>query len=117
MSNFTKQYQETVEFLYGNLPMYHRIGALAYRKDLTNIRKLCDFLGNPQDKITTIHVAGTNGKGSTSYMLSATLQAHGLKTGLYISRITKIFESAFESMASTFPKNLSLNLSNTFEQP
>lgn len=91
MSNFTKQYQETVEFLYGNLPMYHRIGALAYRKDLTNIRKLCDFLGNPQDKITTIHVAGTNGKGSTSYMLSAILQAHGLKTGLYISPHYKDF--------------------------
>lgn len=91
MNNFRKQYQQTVDFLYGNLPMYHRIGALAYRKDLTNIRKLCDFLGNPQDKIKTIHVAGTNGKGSTSYMLSAILQAHGLKTGLYISPHYKDF--------------------------
>jgi dihydrofolate synthase/folylpolyglutamate synthase len=86
-----KQYQETVEFLFSNLPMYQRVGALAYRKDLTNIVKLCDFLGNPQEKFRTIHVAGTNGKGSTSYMLSAMLQAQGLKTGMYISPHYKDF--------------------------
>lgn len=71
--------------------MFQRVGARAYRTDLTNIRRLCAFLDNPQDKIRTIHVAGTNGKGSTSYMLSAILQAHGLKTGLYISPHYKDF--------------------------
>ena len=91
MSIFQQQYQQTVEFLFNSLPMFQRIGARAYRTDLTNIRRLCAFLDNPQDKIRTIHVAGTNGKGSTSYMLSAILQAHGLKTGLYISPHYKDF--------------------------
>lgn len=91
MAIFQQQYQQTVEYLFSNLPMFQRQGARAYRKDLTNIRRLCEFLGNPQDKIKTIHVAGTNGKGSTSYMLSAILQAHGLKTGLYISPHYKDF--------------------------
>lgn len=91
MINITQKYKETVEFLFSNLPMYQRVGAAAYREDLTNIKKLCDFLDNPQDKIKTIHVAGTNGKGSTSYMLSAILQAHGLKIGLHISPHYKDF--------------------------
>lgn len=91
MAIFDQQYQQTVEFLFSNLPMFQRIGGRAFRSDLTNIRRLCEFLGNPQDKIRTIHVAGTNGKGSTSYMLSAILQAHGLKTGLYISPHYKDF--------------------------
>ncbi len=91
MSISQQQYQQTVEFLFNSLPMFQRIGARAYRTDLTNIRRLCAFLDNPQDKIRTIHVAGTNGKGSTSYMLSAILQAHGLKTGLYISPHYKDF--------------------------
>ncbi|MFN7116746.1 MAG: bifunctional folylpolyglutamate synthase/dihydrofolate synthase [Saprospiraceae bacterium] len=86
-----QQYQQTVEYLFSNLPMFQRQGARAFRKDLTNIRLLCDFLDNPQSKFKTIHVAGTNGKGSTSYMLSAILQAHGLKTGLYVSPHYKDF--------------------------
>jgi len=91
MTNITQKYQETVAFLFSSLPMYQRVGAAAYREDLTNIKKLCDFLDNPQDKFKTIHVAGTNGKGSTSYMLSAILQAHGIKTGLHISPHYKDF--------------------------
>lgn len=65
--------------------MFSRIGAMAIKKDLTNTRVLCDRLGNPENKFKTIHVAGTNGKGSTSHMLAAILQSAGYKTGLYTS--------------------------------
>ena len=65
--------------------MYSRIGAAAYKNDLTNTLALCEFLGNPHKKIKTIHIAGTNGKGSTSHMLAAILQKSGYKTGLYTS--------------------------------
>ncbi len=65
--------------------MFHRIGAAAYKKDLGNTYALLEYLGNPQHKFQSIHVGGTNGKGSTSHMLSAILQAKGFKTGLYVS--------------------------------
>jgi len=71
--------------------MYSRIGADAFKKDLTNTIKLCEYLGNPQAKIKTIHVAGTNGKGSVSHMLAAILQTTGYKTGLYTSPHLKDF--------------------------
>ncbi|HRN78706.1 MAG TPA: folylpolyglutamate synthase/dihydrofolate synthase family protein [Ferruginibacter sp.] len=78
-------YEEAVQFLYTQLPMYSRDGAVAYKADLNNIISLCASLGNPQEKFKTIHIAGTNGKGSTSHMLAAILQTSGLKTGLYTS--------------------------------
>jgi len=65
--------------------MFSRIGASAIKKDLTNTLILCDRLGDPQSKFKTIHVAGTNGKGSTSHMLAAILHSAGYKTGLYTS--------------------------------
>jgi len=65
--------------------MFSRIGAVAYKKDLTNTIKLCEALGNPHHRFKTIHIAGTNGKGSTSHMLAAILQEAGYKTGLYTS--------------------------------
>jgi dihydrofolate synthase/folylpolyglutamate synthase len=65
--------------------MYQRIGDAAIKKDLTNIRLLCEFLGQPQDTFPTIHIAGTNGKGSTSHMLASIFQAAGKKVGLYTS--------------------------------
>lgn len=83
--NFLMSYQQVLDFLYAQLPMFHRIGAAAYKKDLGNTFALLEHLGNPQQKFQTIHVGGTNGKGSTSHMLSAILQAKGFKTGLYVS--------------------------------
>ncbi len=65
--------------------MYQRIGAAAMKKDLRNITTLCEALGNPHQQFKSIHIAGTNGKGSTAHMLSAILQTDGLKTGLYTS--------------------------------
>jgi len=78
-------YQETVQYLFEKLPMFTRIGAAAYKKDLTNTNRLCEALGNPHLKFKSIHVAGTNGKGSTSHMLAAIMQTAGYKTGLYTS--------------------------------
>lgn len=84
-------YQETIDFLYARLPMFTRIGAAAYKEDLHNTIALCDALNNPQQQFKTIHVAGTNGKGSTSHMLAAILQESGYKTGLYTSPHIKDF--------------------------
>ena len=84
-------YTQTLDYLYRKLPMFTRIGAVALKKDLHNTIALCEHLGNPQDKFKTIHVAGTNGKGSTSHMLAAIFQKAGYKTGLYTSPHLKDF--------------------------
>lgn len=84
-------YSQAVEFLYQNLPMYQRVGAVAYKADLTNTIQLCEALGNPQHLFKSVHVAGTNGKGSSSHMLAAVLQCAGYKTGLYTSPHLKNF--------------------------
>lgn len=84
-------YKETLEFLFRALPMFSRVGESAYKKDLTNTLSLCESIGNPQRKFKTIHIAGTNGKGSTSHMLAAVLQTAGYKTGLYTSPHLKDF--------------------------
>ncbi len=78
-------YQETIDFLYSQLPMYQRSGAVAYKKDIGNIIALCDYLGNPHQSLKTIHVGGTNGKGSVSKILSSIFQEAGYKVGLYTS--------------------------------
>ena len=78
-------YDECIAWLYRQLPMYQNIGKSAVKKDLKNIRRLCEGLGNPHKKTTFIHVAGTNGKGSVSHVLSSIYQAAGFKTGLYTS--------------------------------
>lgn len=78
-------YPETLDFLLHKLPMFSRIGMGAYKKDLGNIRSISEALGNPQSGFRSIHVAGTNGKGSVSHMLAAVLQDAGYKTGLYTS--------------------------------
>jgi dihydrofolate synthase/folylpolyglutamate synthase len=79
------QYQEAVEWLFVQAPNYQIDGQKAYKPGLENITRLCAFFDNPQDKITCIHIGGTNGKGSTSNMLSSVLQESGYKTGLYNS--------------------------------
>ncbi len=78
-------HQEVLDYLYEQLPMFQRQGQSAYKKDLGNISKLCEALGKPQEKFKSIHIAGTNGKGSTAHCLSAILQSAGYRTGLYTS--------------------------------
>ena len=84
-------YREAVEFLFNALPMYQREGNKAFKKTLANTEALCEKLGNPQHRFKSLHVAGTNGKGSCSHMLAAILQSAGYKTGLYTSPHLKQF--------------------------
>jgi dihydrofolate synthase/folylpolyglutamate synthase len=85
--------------------MFSRIGAAAYKKDLINIRKLCGFLDNPQEKFKSIHIAGTNGKGSVSHMLAAILQTAGYKTGLYTSPHLKDFRERIKIDGEMLPQD------------
>lgn len=78
-------YPETVEYLFTRLPMYQRQGAPAFKKDLTNTLRLLQFLDNPHKQFQSVHVAGTNGKGSVTHMIAAALQTAGYKTGVYCS--------------------------------
>ena len=84
-------YPQTLEYLYSQLPMFHRIGAAAYKADLENTIALCYKLGNPENKFRSIHIAGTNGKGSSSHFLASVLQESGLRTGLFTSPHLKDF--------------------------
>lgn len=78
-------YQNTLDWMFAQLPMYHKVGVAAYKKDLTNTWLLSEHLNHPERKIKTIHIGGTNGKGSTSSMISSILQEAGYKVGLYTS--------------------------------
>ena len=84
-------YQQVLDYLYHSLPMFQRVGAAAFKKDLSNTLALCRGLGHPERKIKSIHVAGTNGKGSSSHMLASVLQESGFKVGLYTSPHLKSF--------------------------
>src|SRR4051812_28909942 len=84
-------YQQTLDYLYTQLPVFTRVGASAYKADLDNTIALLSILNNPEHKFKSIHVGGTNGKGSTSHMLAAILQVAGYKTGLYTSPHLKDF--------------------------
>jgi dihydrofolate synthase/folylpolyglutamate synthase len=84
-------YKETVDWMFSQLPMYQRQGKAAFKKDLTNIIAFCNVLKNPEEKFVSIHVGGTNGKGSTSHIISSILQEAGYKVGLYTSPHLKNF--------------------------
>lgn len=85
-------YPETIEYLYSLLPIYQRVGAPAYKPGLKNIELLCKALGNPQNDFPSIHIAGTNGKGSTSHYIASILQSAGYKNvGLHTSPHLKDF--------------------------
>ncbi|MCE2848625.1 MAG: bifunctional folylpolyglutamate synthase/dihydrofolate synthase, partial [Chitinophagaceae bacterium] len=88
---YTMDYQSCIEYLYSKLPMFSRTGAAALKMNLSNTIALCEALGNPQQRFKTIHVAGTNGKGSVSHMLASVMQEAGFKTGLYTSPHLKDF--------------------------
>jgi dihydrofolate synthase/folylpolyglutamate synthase len=85
------RFEETLTYLYNYLPMFQRIGAAALKPDLHNTIALCKYVGNPQDNFPCVHVAGTNGKGSSSHLLAAILQAAGYRVGLYTSPHLKSF--------------------------
>jgi len=105
-------YQDTLQFLYDNLPMFQRIGAAALKNDLSNTIKLCALLDNPQTKFRSIHVAGTNGKGSTSHMLASILQSSGYKTGLYTSPHLREFTERIRVDGEEVSKDYVINFVN-----
>ncbi len=106
-------YQQTLDFLYSKLPMFTRVGAVAIKKDLHNTFAMCAALGDPQDKFKSIHIAGTNGKGSTSHMLAAILQQAGYKTGLYTSPHLKDFRERIRIDGKMIPKSFVTNFVKT----
>jgi dihydrofolate synthase/folylpolyglutamate synthase len=109
-----EDYSATLSYLYARLPMFTRVGSSAYKADLSNTVALCKVLDNPENKFKSIHIGGTNGKGSTSHMLAAILQTAGYKTGLYTSPHLRDFreriringEMISESYVIDFTKSL-----------
>lgn len=97
-------YAETLNYLYAQLPMFHRVGAAAFKKDLTNTLALTRHLGDPHTRFPSIHVGGTNGKGSVSHILAAVCQAAGLKTGLYISPHYRDFRERIKVNGNYIPR-------------
>jgi dihydrofolate synthase/folylpolyglutamate synthase len=98
-------YPQTLDYLFARLPMYQRVGAVAYKPNLNNTIKIAELLGKPHSKIKSIHVAGTNGKGSSSHMLAAVLQQCGYRTGLYTSPHLNDFRERIKINGKMIPKN------------
>ncbi|MCK9291810.1 MAG: folylpolyglutamate synthase/dihydrofolate synthase family protein [Bacteroidales bacterium] len=99
------QYSEIIQWMFGKLPMYQRIGSAAYKADLKQTIELLDLLNNPQTQFRSIHIAGTNGKGSVSHMLASVLQESGYKTGLYTSPHLKDFRERIRINGQMIPEN------------
>ncbi len=97
-------YSETVDYLFSQLPMFQRIGAAAYKADLNNTVALCEILGNPQDKFKSVHVAGTNGKGSVSSTLASIFAMAGYKTGLFTSPHLKDYRERIRINGEMIPE-------------
>ena len=98
-------YQETLDFMFAQLPMYHRVGAAAYKADIQPTIDFMAALGNPERKFRSIHVAGTNGKGSVSHMLASILQESGYKVGLYTSPHLLDFRERIRINGEMIPQN------------
>jgi len=98
-------YPETLNWLFNQLPMYQLQGASAYKKDLTNVHVLMDYLGHPESQLQCIHVAGTNGKGSSSHMLASVLQEAGYQVGLYTSPHLKDFRERIKINGVLIPED------------
>jgi len=98
-------YNETVNWLFKQLPVYQRDGVFKYKLDLSSIKAVCNNLNNPQNNFKSIHVAGTNGKGSTSHMLASIFQESGYKVGLYTSPHLKDFRERIRINGKEIEKN------------
>ena len=98
-------YNETLNWMFNKLPMYQRIGAAAYKADLNTTIEILDYLNNPQDNFKSIHIAGTNGKGSVSHSLASVFQAAGFKTGLYTSPHLRDFRERIRINGDMIPED------------
>jgi dihydrofolate synthase/folylpolyglutamate synthase len=106
------RYQETIDYLYTKLPMFSKIGAAAIKPNLDNTIAICKFLGHPEKKIKTIHIAGTNGKGSTSHMLASIFQEAGYTTGLYTSPHLYDFRERIKVNGQMCPQDFVIDFTN-----
>ena len=102
-------FNDTLQWMYAQLPMYQRQGKTAFKKDLNNILKLSKHLGQPEKQFKSIHIGGTNGKGSTSHMLASVLQEAGYKVGLYTSPHLKDFRERIRINGQMIRKNCVIN--------
>src|SRR3954467_7325123 len=105
-------YTETLDYLFSRLPMFSRTGAAALKADLVNTRRICNWLGDPQTKFKSIHIAGTNGKGSCSHMLASIFQTAGYKTGLYTSPHLKDFRERIRINGEMVSKNFVIDFTS-----
>jgi dihydrofolate synthase/folylpolyglutamate synthase len=97
-------YNDTLNYLYNRLPMFQRIGSAAYKANLDNTIALMNHLNHPEKKFKSVHVAGTNGKGSSSHMLASVLQEAGYKVGLYTSPHLKDFKERIKINGELIPE-------------
>lgn len=109
-------YNQTLEWMFMHLPMFQRQGASAFKKDLTNTVNFAGYLGNPELKFKSVHVAGTNGKGSTSHMLASILQESGYKVGLYTSPHLKDFRERIKISGQEIKKREVINFIEKHQQ-
>ncbi len=99
-----RNYKETLEWMFRQLPMYQRQGTSAFKKDLSNIKALCQGLGHPEKKLQFIHIGGTNGKGSVSHIIAGILQSQGYTIGMYTSPHYKDFRERIKINGQFIPK-------------
>ena len=109
-------YQETLEWMFNKLPMYQRIGAAAYKADLNNTIQLLNLLNNPHNNFKSVHVAGTNGKGSVSHMLASVFQEAGYKTGLYTSPHLRDFRERIRINGEMIPEENVVQFIDTYKE-
>jgi dihydrofolate synthase / folylpolyglutamate synthase len=110
-------YQQTIAYLFDQLPMFHRIGAAAYKANLDNTHQLCRILDHPELKFKSIHIAGTNGKGSVSNMVAAILQTAGYKTGLYTSPHLTDFRERIRINGKKIPESKVIEFVENYKKP
>lgn len=111
-----RTYQQVLDYLYSQLPMFQRTGAAAYKDNLDNTIRLDEMFGHPHRSFKTIHVAGTNGKGSVSHMLASVLQEAGYKTGLYISPHLKDFRERIRVNGEMISEKAVVRFTELFQQ-
>ncbi|MEZ4800644.1 MAG: folylpolyglutamate synthase/dihydrofolate synthase family protein [Flavobacteriales bacterium] len=110
------QYEEVLDYLFAQLPMYQRVGPAAYKPDLSNTIALLEIVGNPQHQFKSVHVAGTNGKGSTSHLIASSLQEAGYKTGLTTSPHLKDFRERIKINGAMIPHDDVILFVNSFSE-
>ena len=108
-------YQQIIDEIFTALPMYHKVGSSAYKEGLENIEALAAIVGNPERKLRCIHVAGTNGKGSVTHLLSSFYQEMGMKVGLYTSPHLIDFRERIKINGEMIPKEAVVRFFEKFQ--